>query len=286
MTAMQAYKINPSHMTQQFIERRSAPRRRGEICDVVFDFLDGDAVLQILLAWRSTERREYVSLVNPHSAMLCRRDFEMRRAIQRSAVTLPDGVGIVLGARLLDYGKHPKLPGPELMLHLCDRGREHNLRHYFFGGGDGIAGRLAGNLSRRFPGLAIAGCRTPPFAEISGDENARMVEEINAAKPDIVWIGLGAPKQEKWMARQVGRIEAPAMIGVGAAFDFHSGNRPWCPEPVRRMGLEWAYRLSCEPRRLWRRNLDSFRFLAAIAGPALAQKTSAGYSPALKRTRV
>src|SRR5687768_14270672 len=105
-------------MTQKFIERRSAPRRRAEVCDVVFDFIDSDAVLQILLAWRSTERREYISLVNPHSVMLCRRDAAMRRSIQRSAVTLPDGVGIVLGARLLDYGRQAKIPGPELMLHL------------------------------------------------------------------------------------------------------------------------------------------------------------------------
>lgn len=273
-------------MKKPLIERRSTPRPRAEVCDVVFDFIDGDAVLQILLAWRGGDRREYISLVNPHSAMVCRRDVEMRRAIQRSVVTLPDGVGIVLGARMLGYGKQPRIPGPELMLHLCDRGREHRLSHYFFGGADGIAGRLAENLARRFPGLAVAGFGAPPFAEVSEEEDMRIIETINAARPDIVWVGLGAPKQEKWMARRVGRIEAPAMIGVGAAFDFHSGARPWCPEPVRRLGLEWAYRLSCEPRRLWRRNLDSFRFLAAVAGPALAQKMSAGMTPALKRTRV
>jgi N-acetylglucosaminyldiphosphoundecaprenol N-acetyl-beta-D-mannosaminyltransferase len=273
-------------MSHTFRERRQRERVRGEVCEVVFDFIDAEAALQIVLAWRNTDRREYVSLVNPHSVMQCRRDFEMKRAIQRCAVTLPDGVGITLGARLLEYGSHRKVPGPELMLHFCDKGREHGLRHYFFGGADGVAGRLAENLARRFPGLAIAGCCTPPFGEVSAEEDERMVAAINAARPDIVWVGLGAPKQEKWMARRLGRVEAPAMIGVGAAFDFHSGNRPWCPEPVRRMGLEWAYRLWHEPRRLWRRNLDSFRFLAAIAGPALAQKMSAGYSPALKRTRV
>jgi N-acetylglucosaminyldiphosphoundecaprenol N-acetyl-beta-D-mannosaminyltransferase len=187
-------------------------------------------------------------------------------------VNLPDGIGIILAARLLDYEHSGRLSGPETMLYLCDRGRHLGLRHYFYGGADGVAERLKRDLTARFPGLEVAGCCTPPFGAVSEELDRDLARRINDAGPDIVWIGLGAPKQEKWMASHLRKIEAPAMIGVGAAFDFHSGNRPWCPEPLRKAGLEWAYRLATEPRRLWRRNLDSPLFLATLAGPILSHR--------------
>jgi N-acetylglucosaminyldiphosphoundecaprenol N-acetyl-beta-D-mannosaminyltransferase len=256
-----------------FVERRNPPgRNRAEIGNVVFDLIDGPSVLRIVNAWRNSGRREYISLVNPHSVMLCRRDDGMRRAVERGAVNLPDGVGIVVAADLLSYQHKGRLSGPELMLYLCDQGRAHGLSHYFYGGGDGVAERLASALGARYPGLRVGGWSRPPFGEIGEDQDADLTEEINRARPDIVWVGLGAPKQEKWMAAHLGKIDAPAMIGVGAAFDFHSGNRPWCPAALRRAGLEWAFRLLIEPRRLWRRNLDSPLFLASLSGAILTQK--------------
>ena len=248
------------------VERRNPPdRHRADIANVVFDLIDPATVLRIVNAWKNSGRREYISLVNPHSVMMCRRDPEMRRAVQRAAVTLPDGIGIILAADLLSYEHSGRLSGPELMLYLCDRGRQHELTHYFCGGADGVAEKLAAELSSRYPGLRVAGYATPPFGQIGAAEDAALVRKINDGRPDIVWVGLGAPKQEKWMAAHLRKIEAPAMIGVGAAFDFHSGNRPWCPAAIRRAGLEWAYRLLTEPRRLWRRNLDSPLFLASLA---------------------
>jgi N-acetylglucosaminyldiphosphoundecaprenol N-acetyl-beta-D-mannosaminyltransferase len=208
-------------------------------------------------------------LVNPHSVMLSHRDQEMWSALSRSALTLPDGIGIILGAALLSQGRWGRLSGPELMLYLSDQGRRHGLTHYFYGGGDGVAEQLAENLSRRYPGLRVTGCYSPPFRALTDAEDAEAVTKINEARPTILWVGLGAPKQEKWMASHAGRILATATIGVGAAFDFHSGNRPWCPAPLRNAGLEWAYRLACEPRRLWRRNIDSFLFLSLVASQLL-----------------
>src|SRR5439155_3417475 len=133
---------------------------------------------------------------------------------------LPDGIGISLAADLLSYEHSGRLSGPELMLYLCDRGRQHELTHYFRGGGEGVAEKLAAELSSRYPGLRVAGYATPPFGQIGAAEDAALVRKINDARPDIVWVGLGAPKQEKWMAAHLRKIEAPAMIGVGAAFDF------------------------------------------------------------------
>jgi N-acetylglucosaminyldiphosphoundecaprenol N-acetyl-beta-D-mannosaminyltransferase len=242
------------------------------IADVPFDLIDAPSVLEKICGWRDSGRRAYISLVNPHAVMLCHRDREMKEAIQKSALVLPDGIGIILGAALLSYPHCRRLSGPELMLYLCDQGRLRGLTHYFYGGEEGVAERLIENLSGRYPGLKVVGHCCPPFRMLSDAEDTALVDGINACRPDILWVCLGAPKQEKWMASHAERIEATAMIGIGAAFDFHSGNKPWCPEPLRNVGLEWAFRLACEPRRLWRRNLDSFLFLGLAAGQLLAAR--------------
>jgi N-acetylglucosaminyldiphosphoundecaprenol N-acetyl-beta-D-mannosaminyltransferase len=154
------------------------------------------------------------------------------------------------------------------MLQICDEARPRGYRHFFYGGADGIADKLARTLVDQYPGLHIAGTYCPPFRALDDVEQDEIAAKINATHPDIVWVGLGAPKQEKWMAAQLRRIKAPAMIGVGAAFDFHSGNIKWAPRFVRRCGIEWAYRLVVEPRRMWRRNLDSPLFLMHVLAQA------------------
>lgn len=179
-------------------------------------------------------------------------------------MVMPDGVGIILAARLLGYPHNGRVTGPELMLKLCDWGRKEGYRHYFYGGDEGVGEKLAEKLCRDYPGLEVVGTYSPPFRALSKQEDTQVVEQINSAKPDIVWVGLGAPKQEKWMAEHLGRINAIAMIGVGAAFDFHSGNVKWSPAWVRKVGIEWAYRLAQNPRHMWRRNLDSPLFLMKV----------------------
>jgi N-acetylglucosaminyldiphosphoundecaprenol N-acetyl-beta-D-mannosaminyltransferase len=141
------------------------------------------------------------------------------------------------------------------MLACCEASVAKGYRHFFYGGAADVPERLSERLQRRFPGLQIAGQWSPPFRELTTFEEAEMVERINAAQPDIVWIGLSTPKQERWMARYVGRISAPVLIGVGAAFDMHAGLKKQAPRWVQRSGLEWLFRLMIEPRRLWRRYL-------------------------------
>ncbi|HWR52619.1 MAG TPA: WecB/TagA/CpsF family glycosyltransferase [Bryobacteraceae bacterium] len=238
---------------------------RSAIAGVGFDLIGARPVLETICGWRNSRTRNYICLVNPHSVMLCHRDPEMKAAVRRAGLVLPDGAGVVLGAALMNSRHNGRLAGPDLMLYLCDEGRRYGLTHYFFGGTAGTAERLAQRLARRYPGLSIAGCFTPPFRKVSAHAHARMIEQINLRRPDILWVGLGAPKQEKWMAEHANVVEATAMIGVGAAFDFHSGNIRRCPALLRNAGLEWAYRLSCEPGRLWRRNLDSPLFLGLVA---------------------
>ena len=136
---------------------------------------------------------------------------------------------------------------------------------FFYGGADGVAQSLADTMAARFPGLVAVGAYSPPFRPLSDDEIAAECEMINAARPDIVWVGLSTPKQERWMASRKGRLEAPVMVGVGAAFDFHTGRVRQAPRLVQKLGLEWFFRMCMEPKRLWKRYFNMVpRFLAKI----------------------
>ena len=247
---------------------------QADVAGVHFDFVPMRQVIEAIEQWRAARRRNYIVLTNPHSVMVCRRDEQMRRATLSAGLTLPDGVGVILAAELLGYGRQHRVTGPALMLDLIDRSREFGYRHFFYGGAEGVADELARRMTNQFPGAIVAGTYCPPFRQLTAQEDQEIVDRINATRPDVVWIGLGAPKQEKWMRDHIGRIDAPAMIGVGAAFDFHSGNVKWAPWWVRRCGVEWAYRLACEPRRMWRRNLDSPLFLATVLTQALVLRAS------------
>ncbi len=243
-------------------------RRIGQ---VAFNLVDYEAAFSTIIDWIRLGRHDYVTLVNPHSVLLCNRDPQMRQALQQAGMVLPDGVGIILAARLLGYPHHGRVTGPNFMLNVCNWGRSVGYSHFFYGGGPGIADQLAERLCRLFPGLRVAGTFCPPFRDLTEAQQQSNAAMINAAQPDILWVGLGAPKQEKWMLQNTGQINAPVMIGVGAAFDFHSGNARWAPSLVRQLGLEWAFRLAHEPRRLWRRNLDSLSFLFGVLKQAAQQ---------------
>jgi len=244
-------------------------RRTADFLGVPIDFVSPREALHEIVGWRRVGKRGYITLVNPHSVLACSRDAHMRSAILNSDLVVPDGVGITIAARLLGYGPTQRVPGPCLILEICDSGRVHGLRHFFYGGGEGVAATLARRLAERFPHLEICGLLSPPFCDLTPEQNTAIVHRINAAQPDLVWVGLGTGKQEKWMHTHVGHLRASALIGVGAAFDFHAGTVPWAPAWVRRAGFEWLYRLAHEPRRLWRRNLDGPVFLARIVNQRL-----------------
>ena len=242
----------------------------GHVVGVEFDFVDYDTVLETVGEWVDDGRQEVIAITNPYSVLLCQRDEAFARATADGALTLPDGVGVILAARLLGYAHNGRVTGPTLMLRLCERGCERGWKHYFYGGREGVPQQLAQRLTTRFHGLQVVGTHSPPFRELTPEEDEDAVQRINAAQPHVLWVGLGAPKQEKWIHTHRDRIDATVMIGVGAAFDFHSGNVPWTPAWIRAIGMEWLFRLCLEPRRMWRRNMDSLVFLAKV----LQQKRS------------
>jgi len=239
------------------------------ILDVDFDLIDYPSVLRQIVDWKEQGSHKSITITNPHSVILCRNDEQMQKATKSAALTLPDGIGIILAAKILGYSHNGRLTGPDLMLKCCDKGRENNYRHFFYGGAEGIADKLAEKLSKKYSGLTVAGTYCPPFRKISKKEDAEIVEMINDTKPDILWVGLGAPKQEIWMADHLDRIKATAMIGVGAAFDFHSGNIKRAPQWMQKCHLEWTHRLLADPIRMWQRYLINGPFFLS---KVIAQK--------------
>jgi N-acetylglucosaminyldiphosphoundecaprenol N-acetyl-beta-D-mannosaminyltransferase len=175
----------------------------------------------------------------------------------------PDGMPVVWVARWSGHPNVSRVYGPDLMLAVLERARH---RHFFYGGGPGVAKRLGDEMTRRFPGLQIAGHIEPAFAPLDQLCTPETAAAINAAKPDVVWVGMSSPKQDLWMARMRGMLDAPVLIAVGAAFDFHTGTVKQAPRWMQRSGLEWVFRLAMQPRRLWRRYLvDNPWFLWELA---------------------
>ncbi len=212
-----------------------------------------DACARIVAA-RGQKHLGYVCCATAYNVNLARSDGELRNAYNRSFLTTPDGMPLVW----LGRSQHPEITrvyGPDLMLAVCDAGRASGLTHYFYGGNEGVAELLREKLTARFPGLQVVGTFTPPFRDLNAAELAALQADITAKKPDVVWVGLSTPKQEKFMATHGPALDTGLLIGVGAAFDFLSGRVPQAPRWMQRSGLEWLFRLGTEPRRLWRRYL-------------------------------
>ncbi len=203
--------------------------------------------------WIAAGARHYVCVADVNSIMNGRWNPDFRRLLNAAGMVTSDGMPLVVLARLA-RGRHvSRVYGPDLLLAACEHGLASGRRHYFFGGADGVAQNLADRLATRFPGLQVAGVESPPFRPLTPQEEEQTVARINASGADFLWVGLGAPKQELWMREFRPRLTTPVMLGVGAAFDFHSGAKPQAPRWLRQAGFEWLFRLLTEPARLWPR---------------------------------
>lgn len=209
----------------------------------------------LVLAARGKKHVGYVCCATAYNVNLARSDVALRSAYNGSHLTTPDGMPLVWLGRWHGHRDVTRVYGPDLMTAVCDAGRAVGLRHFFYGGDAGVAGRLRDKLSARFPGLQVAGTYTPPFRELTAPELADLRTAVAAAQPDVIWIGLSSPKQEHFMTTQGTTLDAGLLIGVGAAFDFLSGRVRQAPRWMQRSGLEWLHRLGTDPRRLWKRYL-------------------------------
>lgn len=246
---------------------------RGNILGVAVSAISMAQALDTLELWIALPEPHYVCVTGVHGVMESQRDQHLRRIHNAAGLVTPDGMPLVWLLRLQGYQHVTRVYGPDLMLALCERSLVRGYRHYLYGGGEGVPELLAENLQKRFPGIRIAGTYSPPFRALTAGEDQQIVEQINAANPDIVWVGLSTPKQERWMAAHRKHLSAPVLLGVGAAFDFHAGLKPQAPRWMQHNGLEWFFRLVSEPRRLWRRYLSNNpRFVGLALAQALGLK--------------
>jgi N-acetylglucosaminyldiphosphoundecaprenol N-acetyl-beta-D-mannosaminyltransferase len=248
--------------------------RMREILGLPIAMTDYAEAMDVMDGMIARRERGYVCATAVHAVMVGQDDPEMRSALQGSTLTVPDGMPLVWAANLLGEDLRDRVYGPELMLRHCERSAEKGHRVFLYGGRDqGSLAQLTLNLRLRFPGIRIVGGYSPPFRALTDDEDNAIAEQINAAQPDIVWVGIGVPKQEKWMARMRDRIDAPVLAAVGAAFDFHAGRVSMAPEWMQNRGLEWTYRIAQEPRRLLPRYLiHNPRFVAKIAAQLVRER--------------
>lgn len=226
---------------------------RVNILGVQVSAINMAEAVQSVSEWIAHRDPHYVCVTPAHGIMDCQNNPELQRIFNHSGLITPDGMAIVWLLKLRGYEHVERVYGPDLMLAVCAYGIEHNWRHFFYGGAPGVSKTLIEKLRHRLPMLQVVGHYSPPFRPLTIQEDQDVVDMIQAAKPDILWMGISTPKQEIWMNAHVEELNVPALVGVGAAFDFLSGKKKQAPRWIQRSGFEWLFRLFSEPKRLWRR---------------------------------
>lgn len=248
-----------------------APPARFPVVDVGISALTFEQALATIDGWIRRGERHYVNVCTTHTVLECHDAPALAAIVNQAGLATPDGMPLVWLGRLHGHAVE-RVYGPDVMLALCERGQERGYRHFFYGGAEGVAGALVDRLRARFPAMQVAGTFTPPFRPLTAEEEHNVAAMINASGADIVWVGLGTPKQDYWVARFRPLLQAPVLIAVGAAFDFHAGRVRQAPRWMQRSGLEWFFRLTQNPRRLWRRYvLGNPRFVYLVVRQLLRQ---------------
>ena len=228
-------------------------RTTGMVLGAQIDALSWDAAISRLLGWARARESRYVTICNVHVVVSASRDAAYRDIINGSDMATPDGAPVAWMLRRQGFANQPRISGPDLMWALCEQAARDYLPIYCYGSSEATLALLKRRLRAAFPALRVR-MESPPFRALTADEDRAAVDRINTSGAGIVFVGLGCPKQERWMAEHRGRIDA-VMIGVGAAFDFHAGTVRRAPAWMRDNGLEWLHRLLSEPGRLWKRYL-------------------------------
>jgi N-acetylglucosaminyldiphosphoundecaprenol N-acetyl-beta-D-mannosaminyltransferase len=230
------------------------PPRRAEILGVPLAVSDYEQVLDWMEAMIAEDRRGYVTAAAVNLVMKAQEEPATREATLGATLAVPDGQPLVWALKALGYQEATRVYGPDLMAMFCERAAKNGTPMYLYGGRDTQARELLERrLRERFPGIQLVGGASPPFRTLTAEEDDRLLADIDASGAKVVWVGTGQPLQEQWMHRVRPRLWTPLLVGVGAAFDFHAGLVSQAPRWMQRNGLEWAYRLSREPRRLWPR---------------------------------
>ena len=226
------------------------------VLGVQVDAVQIPGVIDEMEGWICTRGgTHFIAVTNVDSVMQAWHCDSFRQILNAADLTVPDGMPLVWLGRLKGHGMERRGYGPDLLLDFCLATRSKGYSHFFYGGSAGVPEKLADSLVQHCPSLRVVGAYSPPFHPLTPEEDRETVERINQAAPDVLWVGLGCPKQERWMFEHRHCLSVPVMVGVGAAFDFYTGRVAQAPRWMREHGLEWLFRLRQEPRRLWRRYL-------------------------------
>ena len=233
-----------------------ADRRQIAVQGVLIDVLSWDVALGRIETWAANHQSRVVAICNAHSVITAKHDPDFREAVEQSDMATADGTPVAWTIRRLGFPTQERINGPDLMIRYCQRAQHTGQKVFLFGNEQATVDKLMSTLKAEMPGLQFAGAICPPFRPATAAEDAEHIRAINDSGANIVFVSLGCPKQEKWMAEHRNKIHA-VMVGVGAAFDYHAGTIRRAPLWMQNMGLEWLHRLFSEPRRLWRRYLTT-----------------------------
>ncbi len=228
----------------------NASPERTNVLGVHVNVLNMEDAIALCDAQIRSNRQGYVCVTDVHGVIEAQTDSTFRSILNNSYMTTPDGMPLVWVGRLQGHAEMRRVYGPDLLMALCGVSAERGYRHFFFGGKPGVADRLTARLRTKFPGLQVVGTYAPPFRPLTAVEEQQLAAQVAEARPDVFWVGLGLPKQERFMAQYCGRLDAKLMIGVGAAFDIHAGLVREAPQWMKDAGLQWLHRLCQEPGRL------------------------------------
>jgi N-acetylglucosaminyldiphosphoundecaprenol N-acetyl-beta-D-mannosaminyltransferase len=253
----------PSSFTMPDIDSES---EYANVLGVKVSAINMDGAIDMADRWIAAGNPGYACVTAVHVVMEAQKDRRYLQIINRAAFNLPDGMPLSWVGWLQGHREMDRVSGPSFMLAMCELSAERGYRNFFYGGDPGVAESLRDSLQKRFPGLQVVGTYTPPFRSLNPEEESAFLAQVREARPHIIWVGLGAPKQERFMAQFVDQLHVPLMIGVGAAFDYHTGRLRDCSNWIKRAGLQWLHRLVQDPKRLWKRYLRANpAFLLQIA---------------------
>lgn len=227
----------------------------ADVLGVHLSAVNMEVAIDLAERWIANGKSGYICMTGVHGVMEAQSNPHLRNVLNNAFINAPDGMPMSWIGWLQGHSQMNRVYGPDFMANLCQRSVCKRYRHYLYGGQPGVAQALKDALQRRFSGLQVVRARTPPFRSLTPEEEVELVKDVRNAKPDILWVGLGTPKQECFMANYVDRLCVPLLVGVGAAFDFHTGRIVESPAWMKRAGLQWLHRLTQDPRRLWRRYL-------------------------------
>jgi N-acetylglucosaminyldiphosphoundecaprenol N-acetyl-beta-D-mannosaminyltransferase len=254
--------------------RWPAPRQgRANVLGVGVHAINMDIAVRVIDAAIANGQKGYVCVTGVHGVMESQTDPTFRKILHTALLVTPDGMPTVWVGKLQGYSRMDRVYGPDLMLEVCKTSVERGYSHFLYGGDVGVANALAARMCELYPGIRIVGTFTPPFRPLTPGEASELIAMVNSVKPNIFWVGISTPKQERFMAEYINELDTNVMLGVGAAFDIHTGRTKDAPSWMKRAGLQWLHRLWQEPRRLGKRYLrNNPRFLYKISLQLLGLK--------------